>query len=111
MDEVPTVDAVEANRLVADEHWLLLDVREPDEWQAGHVAGAVLVPLATVPQSLPDAGQRVVAICRSGARSARAVAFLIQQGYDAVNMAGGIKAWAAADLPIITDDGQPGRVA
>jgi rhodanese-related sulfurtransferase len=111
MDEVPTVDVVEASRLVNEDGWLLLDVREADEWQAGHVAGAVHVPLANVPEAQPDADRRLVVMCRVGGRSARAVKFLIQQGYDAVNMAGGVKAWAAADLPIVTDDGRPGRVA
>lgn len=79
----------------------LFDVREPDEYDEAHVPGAVLVPLATVPDSLatfPTDGQ-VLVICASGGRSKRAVEFLRSNGVDAINVAGGTKAWLAAGKP------------
>lgn len=86
----------------------LIDVRETDEYVAGHVPGAVLVPLASVPASLArfSADSTNYVICKSGARSYRACEFLVEQGLDAVNVEGGTMAWiisgrgtAAGDQP------------
>jgi rhodanese-related sulfurtransferase len=108
--QVPEVDAVEAARLV-EEGALLLDVREPDEWEGGHAPTAVHVPLATLPANRPPTGQPIVAVCRSGSRSARATAALSGWGYDVVNLAGGMQAWEAAGLPVVATDGvSPGTV-
>jgi rhodanese-related sulfurtransferase len=88
---------------------VILDVREDDEWSAGHVEGATHVPLGEVPQrldELPDADPLYV-ICRSGNRSSRAVAWLGQQGIETVNVAGGMRAWASAGRPMVSDAGQP----
>lgn len=86
----------------------LVDVREADEYEAGHVPGAVLVPLATVPDAL---GQFVTdgptyVICKSGARSYRACEYLADQGLEGINIEGGTMAWiisgrttVAGDLP------------
>jgi rhodanese-related sulfurtransferase len=108
---VPTVDVQEA--AARDAGTVLLDVREVVEWLAGHAPHAVHVPLAELPDALLDLDPErpVVCICRSGNRSASATQFLRQHGYDAVNMAGGMRAWAAEGLAVVTDDGQPGRVA
>jgi rhodanese-related sulfurtransferase len=92
---------------------LLLDVREDYEWDAGHVADAVHIPLGQLTErvgELPDSRQ-VVVVCRSGVRSAQAAAFLGASGGDAVNLAGGMRAWAAAGLPFEAADGAPGVVA
>ena len=80
----------------------LFDVREPEEYEEVRVPGAVLVPLATVPDELAQfaGGDTVYVICRSGARSRKAVQFLRANGIDAVNVAGGTLAWVAADFPI-----------
>src|SRR5690349_10736578 len=70
----------------------LLDVREPDEYQEGHIPGSVLIPLATLGarvEELPR-DQRIIAVCRSGARSGMASEFLRKAGLDAINMAGGM---------------------
>jgi len=109
--QVPTVGAEEAARRV-DEGAVLLDVREPDEWQAGHAPDAVHVPLAALAASVDrlDKNQPIVAVCRVGGRSERAAAVLLQRGYDAVNLAGGMQAWHAAGMPVVTDTGDPGRV-
>lgn len=83
----------------------LVDVRQPDEYNGplGHVAGAVLVPLATV--GAAAAGWRrdepILMICRSGVRSGRAVSELMQLGFtDVYNLAGGMLAWNEAQLPV-----------
>jgi rhodanese-related sulfurtransferase len=86
----------------------LLDVREPDEWQAGHIEGAVHIPLGELPSRLaevPDDGELVV-VCRSGARSAQAVAWLAQNGYEALNLRGGMGAWAAAGREMVSETGE-----
>jgi rhodanese-related sulfurtransferase len=88
---------------------VLLDVREPDEWAAGHAEGATHVPLGEVPErldELPDADPLYV-VCRSGNRSGRAVAWLARQGIESVNVAGGMRAWAAAGRPMVSDSGEP----
>src|SRR5579871_4606908 len=107
--DVPQVSADDGAKLVEDGAFLL-DVREPDEWVAGHAAAAVLIPLgelAARAAEVPGDGA-VVVICRSGARSNRAAAFLRAQGLDAVNLAGGMQSWAASGLDVVTDDGDPG---
>jgi rhodanese-related sulfurtransferase len=108
---VPEVDANEAKALV-DSGALLLDVREPNEWNAGHAPGAHFVPLGQLPANVDDLprDRRIVAVCRVGGRSARATEFLIAAGIDAVNLAGGMRAWAAAGLTVETDDGGAGTV-
>ena len=108
----------EADRLVAAGA-LLLDVREDDEWEAGHISGAVHIPLGQLTARIQElAGQhqapgerRVVVVCRSGVRSANAAAFLTASGVDAINLAGGMRAWAAVGLPFEAADGSPGVVA
>jgi rhodanese-related sulfurtransferase len=97
---------------VPDGVWLL-DVREDDEWAAGHVPGAQHIPLgelgarsAEVPQD-----ELIYVICRSGARSARAAQALAGAGWRALNVAGGMQDWAAAGRPMVTDSGAPAYVA
>ena len=94
------------------EQSVLLDVREADEWEAGHAPGAQWVRLGELESArfqIPI-NRRIVCVCRSGARSAKATAQLVQWGFDAVNMAGGMKAWAAQGLPVVRDDDSPGTV-
>jgi rhodanese-related sulfurtransferase len=110
--EVPEVEVDDAARLV-ETGAVLLDVREPDEWHAGHVVDARWIPMGAVAarrDELPTDEQLVV-ICGSGGRSSKVVAALVQAGYDAVNVVGGMKAWEAQGLPLVTDDGTPGVVA
>ncbi len=83
---------------------VLLDVREDDEWVAGHVPGAVHVPMGQVPDRLDELpGERVHVLCRSGGRSAKVTAFLNAAGRDAVNVDGGMQAWAAAGRPMVAE--------
>lgn len=97
----------------AKEQLFLLDVRELDEWAAGHIDEAAHIPmgeLAARQDELPD-DRRIVCVCRSGQRSALVTQALANAGYDAANLEGGMLAWAANRLPIVTDEGAPGTVA
>jgi rhodanese-related sulfurtransferase len=90
---------------------VLLDVREDDEWAAGHAPDAVHLALSRLhPDRLPPADTYLV-ICRSGNRSGRVVAALTRGGFRARNVAGGMNAWAADGLPVVRADGRPGTVA
>jgi rhodanese-related sulfurtransferase len=91
---------------------LLLDVREPEEWEAGHVPGATFIPMASVALRVGElpSDRMIVVMCRSGGRSGEVTEALQESGLDAVNLAGGIHAWAADQLPIVTDTGAPGAV-
>ncbi|KAB8163716.1 rhodanese-like domain-containing protein [Streptomyces sp. 3MP-14] len=104
---VPAVGAGE----VPDEG-LLLDVREPAEWAAGHAEGAVHIPLGQVVERLPEivelAGDGPVhVVCKAGGRSAQVTAFLQQQGVTAFNVDGGMHAWQAVGRPLVSDQGEP----
>jgi rhodanese-related sulfurtransferase len=75
----------------------LVDVREPHEWAISELPGSVKIPLGTLPQRLAELPKdaEIVVYCRSGGRSANAVRFLRQKGYEkAFNLAGGINHWA-----------------
>jgi rhodanese-related sulfurtransferase len=81
-----------------DDGAVLLDVRQPAEFDEARIDGALLIPLAELPDridELPE-GKPLVVVCRSGARSARACEFLGEQGFDSTNVAGGILAWIDA---------------
>lgn len=83
----------------------IVDVREPAEWAAGHVAHAVHVPLATVPERLDVFdGTPTYVICRSGNRSGKACEYVAGHGIQAVNVVGGMLAWADAGFPIESGD-------
>ncbi|MDX6549575.1 MAG: hypothetical protein QOJ31_259 [Gaiellales bacterium] len=85
----------------------VVDVREPGEWQAGHITGAVLIPLGEFAERAGElpAGSLAI-VCRSGSRSSMAADWLHRSGVDASNMTGGMKAWLAADLPLEPADGR-----
>ncbi len=90
----------------------LIDVREPDEFVGplGHIEGAELVPLATLPAAAAgwDKSAPVLLICRSGARSARGAGTLAQLGFTQLfNLLGGMLAWDASALPRHTGDPSP----
>jgi hydroxyacylglutathione hydrolase len=106
------VPSTDVNQLDSLSTPILLDVREPDEWEAGHAPDAWFWPLARLDQvraELP-VGPKIVCVCRSGGRSATATELLRSWGLDAVNLAGGMQAWAAAGRPVERDDGSPGTV-
>ncbi|MBV8848016.1 MAG: rhodanese-like domain-containing protein [Methylobacteriaceae bacterium] len=94
----------ELKRGLADGSILLVDVREPNEWDAGHIAGATLHPMSAFdPSGLPhQEGKRVVLQCRSGNRSAKALAIAQANGREDVraHFGGGMLEWSAAGEPI-----------
>ena len=85
----------------------ILDVREHDEWEAGHVAGALHIPLAELPARLAelDPEKDLHVICRSGGRSQRAAEWLEGNGYTAINVSGGMGAWLEAGKPMVSETG------
>jgi rhodanese-related sulfurtransferase len=102
--QLPTTDAAS---VPADA--LLLDVREQNEWDAGHVDGALHIPIGQVIArigELPEPDQRLYVLCRVGGRSAQVVQYLVAQGRDAVNVDGGMFAWEAAGRPMVSGDGR-----
>lgn len=99
------VPAAEVTELPADA--VLLDVREQDEWSAGHAPDAVHVPMSELTARLgevPDA-EKLFVICRSGGRSAQVTAYLNGQGHSAVNVAGGMQSWQQQGRPMVADSG------
>ncbi len=108
---VPQLDPIQADELVRTGA-VLLDVREADEFAAGHAPGAAHLPLGLLGarvDELAGAGP-IVCVCRSGGRSDSAATALRASGYDARNLAGGMRAWAAEGLPVVREDGTPGSV-
>jgi rhodanese-related sulfurtransferase len=92
----------------------LLDVREDEEWAAGHAPDAHHMPMHTIPARLGDipVDGDVVVVCRSGGRSAQVVAYLQAAGRDNVrNLEGGMMAWARAGRPMTSEDGRAPQVA
>jgi rhodanese-related sulfurtransferase len=85
----------------------LVDVREPYEYEAGHIAGVKHIELEHLARRAEeiDKGRPVVFHCRMGRRSALATEAFAASGYDSYNMAGGIQAWADAGLPLEPEDG------
>lgn len=84
---------------------VVIDVCEPAEFALGHIAGARNVPLAQLEGQLPNAVKNkstpVILVCQAGSRSARAVAVARKLGYEnAQSLAGGLKAWQAANMPV-----------
>ena len=89
---------------------VLLDVREPAEWTAGHAPNAVHIPLGQLPErldDLPHTLEGLPVVCRSGVRSAQAVALLSSRGVEAITVAGGMQAWAEAGKRLVSDSGHP----
>ena len=83
---------------------MVLDVRNPDEYVAGHVSGAVLIPLGELAARVSEvpAGDPLYVICAVGGRSLTAAQALDRAGYSAVSVAGGTKAWIKSGRPVVT---------
>ncbi|KMO96191.1 rhodanese-like domain-containing protein [Streptomyces roseus] len=108
---LPSVDAA-----AVPSEGFVLDVREDDEWTAGHVEGALHIPMSDfvarfgeLTEAVED-GRRVHVMCRVGGRSAQVTQYLVRQGIDAVNIDGGMQAWDGAGRPMVTDTGNPAFV-
>jgi rhodanese-related sulfurtransferase len=107
----PSTPQVDITGLPADGY--LLDVREADEWQAGHAPDAVHLPLSELMARAEEvpADRDVYVICRSGGRSERAAVYLNQLGRTSTNVSGGMMAWQAAGRPMVNEDGDEPFVA
>ncbi|HEU4999486.1 MAG TPA: rhodanese-like domain-containing protein [Lapillicoccus sp.] len=111
MSMQPNVPVVNVSELPDDA--VMVDVRERDEWAAGHAPEAVFIPMGDLPgqlEALPLSDEPLAIVCRSGNRSGRVVAWLAAQGIDAVNVAGGMQAWDGAGKPMVADGAGPARV-
>lgn len=105
----------QAHQRTSDGKAVLLDVREKPEWTAGHAPNSVHVPLTSLLTggTLPAEarGRPLVVICRSGHRSRQAVKLLTERGAQAVDVEGGMNAWAAAGYPVVDARGNSGKTA
>jgi len=96
---------------------VLLDCREDGEWAAGHIDGAVHIPMNEIPARLSAGSnelrpeRQIVVVCKVGGRSAHVAGWLNRNGYDALNLDGGMLAWATSGRPMITTDGNTPHVA
>ena len=107
----PQVPSVAASQV--DDDAYVLDVREPDEWAAGHVPGAHHVPMMEIPARMGEIPNDtdVVVVCRSGGRSGQVVSYLTGNGWDNVrNLDGGMHSWATAGRAMVSENGEPARV-
>jgi rhodanese-related sulfurtransferase len=81
---------------------LLIDVRQPDEFRAGHIPGARLIPLSELDKRMKELSKEkeIVCVCASGSRSTSATRMLLKAGYNAINMEGGMLMWSRAKLAV-----------
>jgi rhodanese-related sulfurtransferase len=102
--EIPAVGVADLDDQLLKEAFVL-DVREPDEWNRGHIEGATHIPLGQLQERVGEVplDQKVVCVCAVGGRSSMATQFLASQGRDAVNLEGGMQAWEAASRPVSLD--------
>jgi len=100
---LPSLNATElSEKLKNGKRPLVVDVRQPDEYREGHIAGSKLIPLAELGRrtnELPK-DKEIVCVCASGSRSRSATKFLVDAGYNAIDMKGGMFMWKSAQLPV-----------
>ena len=96
-----TLPAIDVKAAQVYPNALLVDVREQNEWDAGHIDGSVHIPMSQMPDRLDELDKKTmtIVVCRSGNRSGKVAAWLINRGYDALNMTGGMLSWAEEGLP------------
>jgi rhodanese-related sulfurtransferase len=105
----PELTASQLAGRAGDDQPMVLDVREDWEWEAGHIAESVHIPLGELGARVGElsADRLIVVVCRSGVRSQMAADAMLDAGWDTANLAGGLLAWHAAGLPLEP----PGHVA
>ena len=108
-DQIPPIEPADLS-LMPDV--VLLDVRESDEWAAGHAPQAVHIPLGDIARRAGElpADRPVVCVCRSGGRSPQAAELLVENGFDFRNLNGGMRSWSDAELVVVTPEGTAGHV-
>ena len=105
-ESAPEVGPQDARAQLDAGEVVALDVRESYEWEAGRLAGSLWIPLGQLGSRLDElpAGP-ILVVCRSGARSGRVADALVERGYDARNLAGGLQQWESAGLPLEPEGG------
>ena len=104
---VSTIQATElSDRLKNGKRPLVIDVRQPDEYRTGHIAGAKLIPLNKLSNRINELPQsrEIICVCASGNRSGSATRMLVKAGFTAVNLKGGMNSWRRANLPVKKGD-------
>jgi rhodanese-related sulfurtransferase len=95
------MQSIDVHQLRTADSRPLIDVREPVEFEAGHVPGAVNLPMSTIGEHLDELpAEAFDVICKVGGRSSRVVQALVELGFDATNVDGGTDAWIAAGYPV-----------
>ncbi len=110
MTNPKTIDPDAARRALEDSDAMLLDVREDDEWAAGHAPQATHIRLADLDPGAVTPDNPVIVVCRSGSRSHKAAVALTEAGRTVYNLVGGMKAWQQSGYPVVRDDGTTGAV-
>lgn len=100
----------EAKAVVGDA--LFVDVREPYEWDSGHLEGSIHIPIGQITQRVDeiDSSRKVVVVCQVGQRSELVANWLSEQGFDAHNLEGGLAAWTGKGLPLVSSADRGGEV-
>lgn len=109
LDTLPAINVLDVAKSPDS---LLIDVREDDEWVAGHAPTALHIAMQSITDRVGelDRDRQIICVCRSGRRSARVTEWLIAEGFDAINMTGGMQAWEASGQSVVDQDGLPGVV-
>ncbi|HMX20155.1 MAG TPA: rhodanese-like domain-containing protein [Anaerolineales bacterium] len=100
---VPKLGAMEVSeKMKFGKHPILVDVRQPEEFRQGHIAGAKLIPLNELHKRIKELpqGREIICVCASGSRSSSAAKMLAKEGYTVFDLQGGMLAWRHAKLPI-----------
>ena len=100
---VPSLNAVElSEKLKNGKRPLVVDVRQPEEYRTGHIAGSKLIPLGDLGKRIKELpkDQEIICVCASGSRSRSATKLLVEAGYNAFDMKGGMFMWQRAQLPV-----------
>jgi rhodanese-related sulfurtransferase len=107
MADAQEIQPQEAQQLVEGGTAVVVDVRDEDEYEAGHIAGAKHVPFDRLNDEAAGVakGNKVLFYCKSGDRSATAASAFAGSGFDAYSISGGLEAWAEAGLPLDPEDG------
>ena len=100
---LPSISATEVSeKLKNGKRPIVVDVRQPDEFRRGHISGAKLIPLGELSSRMNELpkDKEIVLVCASGNRSRSATKMLVREGYEAVNMNGGMMSWARSGLSV-----------
>ena len=100
---VNSISAVEAEKKISQQQKpFLLDVRQPEEFRSGHIAGAKLIPLGELQARMNELpkDREIIVVCQSGSRSMSATRLLSGAGYNVINLTGGMIAWSRSNLPV-----------